>query len=370
MHIAIVGCGQLSRMLALAGIPLGIKFSFINDDKSKDTRCVDGLGNIVVLEAVWQSVHDTYKLYDALGKPDHVTIEKEQVNSALLQALDLFCPVYPKVSAIKACQHRHSQKTLLAKLSITSSPYLYNVSAHQAMQQLDLPLVVKSCREGYDGKNQWILNTPTDVIQFDLMVAQEANENATLSDYIIEAWMPYDKEVSQISVRSVNGEIIHYPLTENTNENGMLKRSIAPANHISEQTVKLVQTNMEKLLTSLDYVGVLAMECFVVTDELIVNELAPRVHNSGHWTQVGSMACQFENHLRAIYGSKLGSTKLLGVAGMINLIGSKKPSMDTLLKSSKLYWYNKLTRERRKLGHINYLSTDFDSLSRQMSLHN
>ncbi|MFT4929792.1 MAG: 5-(carboxyamino)imidazole ribonucleotide synthase [Phenylobacterium sp.] len=367
MHIAIVGCGQLSRMLALAGIPMGIKFSFLNDNKDQDTRCVDGLGHVVGLDAVWQSVDDTATLYQALGEPDHITIEKEHVNSDLLAALNLFCPIYPKVSAIKTCQHRHSQKRLLTSLSIATSPYLYGICARQAMQQLDLPLVVKSCREGYDGKNQWLLKTPEDVEQFDLMVAQDAQQNSALSEYIIEAWLPFEKEVSLISARSVGGEIIHYPLTENSNENGMLKRSIAPALHIPEQTVQLAQANMEKLLIELDYVGVLAMECFMVEGELIVNELAPRVHNSGHWTQVGSLTCQFENHLRAIGGSALGSTELLGIAGMVNLVGIEKPPLDVLSKSSKLYWYNKLIREQRKLGHINYLAKDFDSLSHQMA---
>ncbi|MEW6982195.1 5-(carboxyamino)imidazole ribonucleotide synthase [Colwelliaceae bacterium 6471] len=367
MHIAIVGCGQLSRMLALAGIPLGIKFSFINDDDHQDTACVDGLGTVVALDENWRNDSSLEPLYQALGKLDCITIEKEQVDSELLVALQAHVKIYPNIEAIKACQHRLAEKKLLENLSIATAPYLHNVSAQLAMQKLNLPMVVKSCREGYDGKNQWQLKTTKDVEDFDLLLRESANNNPALEDYIVEAWVPFEKEVSLISVRSVNGEIAHYPLTENTHESGILKSSIAPARQLTDRQTQLAQAYMEKLLTSLDYVGVLAMECFIKGDELVVNELAPRVHNSGHWTQMGSVTCQFENHVRALCGQVLGSTELLGSAGMVNLIGTDKPPLEALSKSSKLYWYNKSVRPMRKLGHINFLAANQESLDRQMN---
>jgi len=370
MHIAIVGCGQLSRMLALAGIPLGIQFSFIHDDEQQDTRCVDGLGTIVPLNKNWRDEQQAKQLYVALGKPDCITVEKEQVDSQLLILLQQYCHIYPNIEAVKACQHRLAERQLLQNLSIATAPYLYCASAAQAMKTLQLPMVVKSCLEGYDGKNQWVLKSITDVEEFDRLVNEGADKNPALADYIIEAWIPFETEVSLISVRSINGEIVHYPLTENSHEQGILKKSIVPATSLTAQHTQLAQTYMEKLLLTLDYVGVLAMECFVKGDELVVNELAPRVHNSGHWTQIGSITCQFENHVRAIAGLTLGSTRLMGAAGMINLIGTKKPPLDSLSDSSKLYWYNKLVRPNRKLGHINYLSDNLENLAQQMNAIN
>ena len=361
MRIAIVGCGQLSRMMALAGIPFGIQFSFINDGESDDTPCVDGLGKVVKLSEYWQEGQEAQSLFDALEKPDCVTVEKEQVDIEILRALAPFTQVNPCVDAVIACQHRHNEKSLLARLAIPSSPFLYCVSAKEAMEKLNLPMVVKSCSDGYDGKNQWVLKTIEDVENFDKL---------TVEDYIIEAWIKFEREVSIVSVRGLQGNIEHYTLTENVHESGILIKSIAPAPHISDALTKKAQTYMESILVDLNYVGVMAMECFVLNDDLIINELAPRVHNSGHWTQIGSVTCQFENHIRALAGIALGNTDTLGNVGMLNLIGTDIPSLDEMSKtlgdSSKLYWYNKVPRPGRKLGHINFLALNSNCLAEQM----
>jgi 5-(carboxyamino)imidazole ribonucleotide synthase len=361
MRIAIVGCGQLSRMMALAGIPFGIQFSFINDSDNDDTRCVDGLGKVVKLTDYWQEGQDAQRLFDALEKPDCVTVEKEQVDIKILEVLAPLTQVNPCVDAVKACQHRHNEKSLLARLTIPSSPSLYCVTANEAMEKLNLPMVVKSCSDGYDGKNQWVLKTVEDVENFDKL---------TVEDYIIEAWIKFEREVSIVSVRGLTGDIVHYTLTENLHTNGILIKSIAPAPHITDALTQKAQSYMESILVDLNYVGVMAMECFVLNDDLIINELAPRVHNSGHWTQIGSVTCQFENHIRALAGIALGSTETLGNVGMLNLIGTDIPTLDemsqTLGDSSKLYWYNKVPRPGRKLGHINFLALDSDCLAEQM----
>tara|TARA_R110001583_G_scaffold7720_3_gene37874 strand:- start:58593 stop:59711 length:1119 start_codon:yes stop_codon:yes gene_type:complete len=362
MRIAIVGCGQLSRMLALSGIPLGIQFSFIQDDISQSRECVEGLGIIEKspIKLAGNSGYDKQaivQLYQDLGKPDCITVEKEQVDLALLQALALLCPIYPGVEAIKACQHRGQEKQLLAKLGIPTSPYFYNQSALQAVKELGFPVMVKSCTEGYDGKNQWLIKTQADAEQFDQL---------GIDDYIIEAFVAFDKEVSLVSVRNKKGQIEHYSVTDNHHEQGILKHSIAPAINLSETAQLEAQGYMESLLNELDYVGVMAMECFVIGNQLMINELAPRVHNSGHWTQLGSITCQFENHIRALAGLSLGNTQQIAVTGMFNLIGTEKPPFDALTENVKLYWYNKTVKAQRKLGHINFIGENHQEIREKM----
>jgi len=363
MRIAIVGCGQLSRMLALAGMPLGIKFSFIHDDINQNRDCVEGLGIIKQSPSKTKDInrYDAQKieqLYQALGRPDCITVEKEQVDLELLQALAIFCPIYPSIAAIKACQHRGEEKQLLANLGIPTSPYFYNTSAKQAVQTLGYPVMVKSCTEGYDGKNQWLIKNRSDAEHFDELNVQ---------DYIIEAFVEFNKEISLISVRSKSGKIEHYSLTDNHHEQGMLKRSIAPALNISDNLKLQAQRYMESLLCELEYVGVMAMECFVIGDKLMINELAPRVHNSGHWTQLGSITCQFENHIRALAGLSLGSTQQISATGMFNIIGTECPPFEAIAENAKLYWYNKTVKSNRKLGHINFIGENQNMISQQMA---
>lgn len=362
MRIAIVGCGQLSRMMALSGLPLGIEFSFIHDDANKDRDCVQGLG---IIENSPSKINNSNsydpnaiaQLYQALGQPDCISVEKEQVDLALLEALADFCPIYPSIAAIQACQHRAKEKQLLTDLAIPTSAYLYNSSAQQAALTLAYPLMAKSCTEGYDGKNQWLIKNTADAEQFDRL---------KIEDYIIEGFIEFDKEISLISARSQSGQIEHYSLTENNHEQGMLRHSIAPALNIPDSVKIEAQAYMESLLNQLEYVGIMAIEFFVVGDRLMVNELAPRVHNSGHWTQLGSITCQFENHIRALAGLNLGSTEQIAATGMFNLIGTVQPPFDALTEKSKLYWYNKTPKAKRKLGHINFIVENQQLLKQQI----
>ena len=360
MRIAIVGCGQLSRMLALAGLPMGLKFSFINDNAQPDTTCIDGLGKVVA----WQLGDGFADLYAALGEPDIVTIEKEQLNVELLKGLQAFCPVYPNPEAVVVCQDRHQERLLLDKLNIPCSGYIYGEPLDVCAKKLALPLVIKSCREGYDGKNQWVLRTAGDAVALE---AEFAGAQPVNRDYIAEQFVAFDCEVSQVSARTRSGEICHYPLAENQHEKGILRQSIAPAPAATDHLQALAQQYTTSIANALNYVGVLAVEFFVCGEQLLVNELAPRVHNSGHWTQSGSQTCQFENHLRAITDAALGSTKPHGVAGMVNLIGIEKPSLNTLSANSKLYWYDKSVRAGRKLGHMNFDAADVETLTQKMS---
>ncbi len=350
MHIGIVGCGQLSRMLALAGKPMGIRFSFVADE-GEDTVCVDGLGPI----ARWKDGDDIAALYEALGRPDRITVEKEQVDLSLVEELQQHCPVHPNPKAFAAAQHRHREKQLLDSLNIPTSPYIYG---QPDPDKLPLPVVVKSCRDGYDGKNQWVLKTADDLEAFQA----QAHEG----ELIVERFIPFEREVSQVSVRREDGSILHYPLAENHHDKGILRESIVPAPNTSAQLESAAQAYIRRIMEALDYVGVMAMECFVVEDGLLINELAPRVHNSGHWSQSGSATCQFENHIRAVADLPLGSTQVFGVAGMINLIGIEKPDLKVITETSKLHWYEKSVRPGRKLGHINVIADHYDTLKQSM----
>ncbi|MBC6428465.1 MAG: 5-(carboxyamino)imidazole ribonucleotide synthase [Cellvibrionales bacterium] len=358
MRIAIVGCGQLSRMLALAGIPMGIKFSFIAEG-DEDSRCVEQLGSVVR----WQpgannNNNNVGDLYAALGKPLLLTVEKEQVDTDILYALQEYCTVHPNPAAFAACQHRYREKQLLEKLSIPCVDYCYGLPADAQAAGLDLPLVVKSCRHGYDGKNQWVLKTARDLADF---LGQAREER-----YIVERQVAFEREISQVSVRSIKGEICHYPLTENWHERGMLVRSLAPAPGVSASLRRCAQDYVCRIMEALDYVGVLAMECFVVGDELLVNELAPRVHNSGHWTQSGGLCSQFENHLRALFGMPLGSARMPGAVGMFNLIGIERPPLDCAPADGALHWYDKTVRRGRKLGHINFCGATVEAVGEEI----
>lgn len=355
MHIAIVGCGQLSRMLALAGIPLGFTFSFIAEHEGEDTSCVQHLGRVVHRHPKLTAEG----LYEELGRPKVLTVEKEQIDPALLVELGQYCAVHPNPKAFATLHDRLSEKELLEQLQIMSAPHAYGVSAAEAAQRLGLPIVVKSCRDGYDGKHQRILRDERDIMDFD--------RGGFDQHCIFEQWIPFEKEVSLISVRGLSGQVCHYPITENIHDRGMLAQSIAPGRDISAAMSATAQDYITQVMEALDYVGVIAMECFVLGEQILVNEIAPRVHNSGHWTQAGCASSQFENHIRAITGLPLGNTISRGVSGMVNLIGTSAPPQRAFSLNSTLHWYNKSIRPGRKLGHVNFFGNSHDELIRDMN---
>lgn len=358
MRVAIVGCGQLARMLAFSGIPLGINFSFLaNDGEHSDTRCVQGLGNIVH----WHNELEGEDLYQALGNPDVLTFEKESVDINTIESLSGFCDIAPSFKALSVSQHRRSEKELLSSLSIPTARFGYADNASQLTQlvtQLGLPVVVKSVSQGYDGKQQWHIKAACDI--------DSIPNDAVVNGVIVEQWIAFSKEVSLIGVRNKSGEVRCYPLTENIHRDGILIRSIAPAPELAEEHEQQARGYLGQLLNTLDYVGVMAMECFVTPEGLLVNELAPRVHNSGHWTQEGAVTCQFENHIRAITGLALGETKAHGFAGMVNLLGPHSPPRHLLSDNSTLHWYDKLDRAGRKLGHVNFIARSRQLLETEM----
>lgn len=358
MKIAIVGGGQLARMLALAGTQLGMEFSFLLDAKDRhETQCIDGLGDTVLLD----EYSDGGDLYEALGCPDLVTLEKEQIDVAVLEALNQYCPVYPSPDAFRLCSYRERQKSLLQQSGIPTAPFIYLPTGGELPRELEalgLPLVAKSTNHGYDGRNQFVLQ---DKQQLQAFYSQGRD-----GSWIVEQKIAFQREVSIVAARSVTGEMAFYPAVENHHRNGVLIYSISPAPAIPEQDWLSLVGYAKKIFQALDYVGVMAIECFVTPEGLMVNELAPRVHNSGHWTSNGARTCQFENHLRAVAGLPLGATDSVGYSAMVNLLGIDTPPLDLLGSRSSLHWYKKRGRPGRKVGHINLHNQSLHALYRDV----
>lgn len=345
MHIAIIGCGQLARMMALAGWHLGFKFSFLAEE-GEATRCVEGLGCI----ARRSPGATPREIYMALGAPDVVTVERENVDLELLRGLVPLCDVRPGAGAVAVCGNRALEKSTLDELGLPTAPYRVVHTALQvsdAADDLGLPVVVKSLTEGYDGKAQWRLHSPADLQAF-------CSEQST-GNWLVEAWVDFKCEVSFIAARSSRGEIAMYPPTHNVHRDGILLTSVAPAPDLPDSLREQGERCIRVLLEALDYVGVLAMECFVTDAGLLINELAPRVHNSGHWTLRSSAASQFENHLRAITGLGMGATRSRGHDAILNILGAydREDLLRSLPGCASLTDYNKTFAPGRKVGHVN-----------------
>ena len=344
-RIGIIGGGQLARMMALAGWHMGVEFSFLASE-GESTRCVEGLGKVVVLSPG----QSPQQLYAALGEPDVITVERERVDLELLRGFTPLCAVHPNPDAVEACGDRFKEKQLLDSVRLPSAPYRITESAQQvaeAARTLGLPVVVKNPTEGYDGKQQWHLY---DEAQLRAFIAENPP-----GQWLVESRIQFEREVSMVAARSANGDIEIYPPTENRHHNGILLASVAPAAEMPATLMADCEAYIRTLLAAMDYVGVAAMECFVTAEGLLINELAPRVHNSGHWTMLGEATSQFENHLRAILGMTLGTTSTARFHGMVNILGEydREQALGGLSANTALHDYNKTPAPLRKRGHIN-----------------
>ncbi|VUD69100.1 N5-carboxyaminoimidazole ribonucleotide synthase [Thalassocella blandensis] len=358
-RIAIIGGGQLARMMALDGIPMGISFSFLVEH-GEDTRCVNNLGDIVTRSADQSS----QALYEALGQPTVITVEKEHVDIPLLRELQSLCPVYPNPDGLEKFKNRLSEKRFLQSLEIPLAAFQEVTSREeleQAINTLAKPIFLKSQEQGYDGYNQYKI---TDDNAADVLSSIEFP-----SQWVAESFVDFQREVSFIAVRSTSNKVRIYPAVENYHHNGTLLTSLAPAPELSDDQIERAKSYLKKIVKAVDYVGVICMECFVCGDDILVNEIAPRVHNSGHWTSKGALTSQFENHVRAVSDLPLGSTEALGISGMLNLLGVTLSAEQACDAHSFLTLYGKTTRPRRKLGHVtvNYNNYD-DAITRVKTL--
>jgi 5-(carboxyamino)imidazole ribonucleotide synthase len=354
-HIAIFGCGQLAQMTAQAGIKLGLRFSFVADT-GEDTRCVDSLGNIVISEPSQSAVD----LFNALGQPDIITVEKEMVDAELLKALKTLTMVYPCNDSIRIAQNRIREKNYIRECGIPTADFEIVTSKEQLFdlsESFGLPIYIKAAESGYDGYHQWRIKSNADIEQLGLLDAIDKGVSL-----IAEKHVSYQREVSVIAARSADGSVVMYPLMENRHEEGVLIATIAPAPKLASALEAQAFDFMSRLLTKMDYVGILTMECFETGAGIVVNELAPRVHNSGHWTIEGSATSQFENHCRAIADMPLGKTGVKKIMGLVNMLGKHGNPKDFSSAHYFYHDYGKSERARRKLGHVTLCASSLEEL--------
>lgn len=351
MRIGIIGAGQLGQMLGLAAQQLGDSCRFIDPSAAPPAASAG-----TVIQAAFD---DSAALAELAGSCDVVTYEFENVPVEALSTLTGRVPVYPPPSALRQAQDRLAEKRLFASLDIPLPAFFTVDSANDlryAAISIGLPLVVKTRRMGYDGKGQAVLR--------DLQQVEAVSEQLGPSGLIAEQWIEFDYEVSAIGARNIGGEIVTYPLTRNEHVDGILRMSRAPVD--DPGLTDRAGAYMRRLLEHLEYVGVLALELFVVGDRLLANEFAPRVHNSGHWTIEGTTASQFTNHLLAITNRPLLEPKLHGHAGMLNLIGDI-PDAVRQLQRGHLHDYGKAARPGRKLGHITIVAASAAERDRELA---
>ena len=340
--VGILGGGQLARMMVLAGAPLGVRFVVL--DPAEDA-CASPLAPMVT-----GGFSDVAALEAFASRADVATFDFENVPSASADALLKRLPVYPDPRALAVAQDRLAEKTLFGELGIPVAPFAVvdtRAQLDEAIGLVGAPCILKTRRLGYDGKGQFRLRSPADAdAAWDALGAQ-----ASTVGLLLEGFVDFDRELSVVAVRDRQGGFRSWALTENWHVDGVLSASLAPA-RVSDALATLAIDHARKLADALDYVGVFALELFCRDDELLANEMAPRVHNSGHWTIEGAQTSQFQNHLRAVLGLPLGSTRMLGHACMLNWLG-EMPAPEPVLGEPTGHWhdYGKAAREGRKVGH-------------------
>ncbi len=345
--VGIVGGGQLARMLAIAGIPLNLNFAFL--DPSGDS-CAAPLGTYL------KGAYDDSEYLSYIAKhADVVTYEFENVPDSSVKYLSSHVPVFPSPDALAVARDRLHEKNLFTQLAIPTVPYEAVNSLgglNTAVEKIGFPSILKTRVFGYDGKGQRILYGPEDI--------SPAWNDFGDFPMVLERMVDFDRELSCIAVRARDGKTAFYPPSQNVHQKGILR--VAWSRPEDKMTLQIQEYTL-KVLDKLDYVGVLAIEFFQVGNVLLANEIAPRVHNSGHWTIEGAQTSQFENHLRAILGLPLGTTEPVGFTAMINCIG-QVPDMEAVMKipGAHFHWYGKKLLKGRKIGHITIRSENQEDL--------
>ena len=352
MKVGVIGGGQLGRMLSLAGTPLGMQFTFL--DPAVDA-CAAAVGEHLL------GGYDSQEHLQQLAQTvDLVTFEFESVPAETVAFLEQFVPVYPSANALRIARDRWFEKSMFKALGIPTTEFadvLSQADLEAAVAQIGLPAVLKTRTLGYDGKGQKVLREAADVVD---AFAYLGNVPC-----ILEGFVAFSGEVSLIAVRGRDGEVLSYPLVHNVHNDGILHLSVASDEHPLQA---LAQDYAERVLKELDYVGVLAFEFFEVDGGLKANEIAPRVHNSGHWTIEGAECSQFENHLRAVAGLPLGSVEKVGHSAMLNFIGSIPATADVVaVADCHLHDYSKAFKPGRKVGHATLRSQSAQRLQEQIA---
>jgi len=355
MRVGVLGSGQLGKMLALAGRPLDIDFIFYGPDPQP---CAAGLGEVVIAE-----FSNAEKINYFLNKVDVVTAESEHIPTELLASISKLKPVYAQTEAIAIAQNRDKEKQFLQSLDIPLAKFTLIDDADSVLQLLnDSPngIIIKTCLDGYDGKGQVSIAANTSRSDIENILSDMGSQ-----PLVAEQRLSFDREVSLVCVRNPQGDERFYQLTNNLHADGILRRSV-----ISPDDPLFIQAKdyATRVLDKLEYVGVMCFEFFDCDGQLITNEIAPRVHNSGHLTIEGAITSQFENHVRAICNMPLGATELAGYSVMYNLIGDE-PDVTNLLSinGSHVHIYGKAARANRKLGHVTFSFDSMDALNKAIT---
>jgi 5-(carboxyamino)imidazole ribonucleotide synthase len=328
-------------MLALSAYPLNVNSLFLD-------RRADAPG-AQVAPILLGELEDPARLAELAARSDVLTFDWENISGASLKALEHMTLIRPPRAALEVCQDRLQEKALLTALKIPVAAHAAVDSLadlERAVRQLGARGILKTRRLGYDGKGQFALHHAADLPEAWARIGQEG--------LIYERFQDFSREVSIIGARSATGQIAYYPLAANTHAGGVLRYTVAP--YANPPLERLARRHLKKVMEHLDYVGVLTIEYFVVEGRLVANEMAPRVHNSGHWTIEGAVTSQFANHIRAICDLPLGSTRAVGHGAMVNFLGNMPPIEALLsLDGVSFHDYGKEPRPGRKLGHCTIL---------------
>ncbi len=352
-RIGIIGGGQLAQMLAHSVKHLGIQCTVLDPHRACCARsqCDQIVGNYDDIESLKQLALES----------DVVTYEFENV-SASAAVIEDIAEIHPSTKALAVAQDRHIERQMFDDLGIAIPKYepiddLESLEA--ALQSVGTPAILKARRLGYDGKGQVLINDPE----------HGADALKTIGEVpaILDQFVAFEREISIVAARDKAGNIVFYPLAENVHRGGILRVSKAPAREVSEAVDIQAQDAARKILEKFDYVGVLAVEFFQIGKgndaRLVANEIAPRVHNTGHWTIEGAQTSQFENHMRAVMGMDLGSTDPIGHSAMVNIIGNEpRPGALDAMPEAFVHMYGKAPRSGRKIGHVTLNASSADEL--------
>lgn len=346
--IGILGGGQLGRMMALSAREMGLRVVVL--EPAEDSPCGQ-----VADHQIAAGYEDREGIQNLAAISDVVTYEFENIDAVSANWLEENAYLPQGSRLLSVTQHRLKEKETLVKSGVPVAPYMpvsNEEMLQEALQHLGYPSVLKTCRGGYDGKGQVVIRQERDIEKAASLLEKE-------TDCVLEAWVEFEKEISVILTRSVSGEVKSFPIAENIHRDNILHKTIAPA-RITTKTAEQAKLLAGSIATELELVGTLAVEMFVAKDgSLYVNELAPRPHNSGHYTIEACETSQFDQHVRAVCNWPLGNTDLIKPAVMINLLGEHH---ETVLREigklgeAKLHLYGKKeAKAKRKMGHITVL---------------
>ena len=342
--IGILGGGQLARMMALAGYPLGFNFVFFDP---KASACAGQVGSLTVGD-----YSNEVAIEEFCQQVDYVTLDFENVPVETLRQIAKKKPVFPSPDVLAIAQDRLLEKQFCHSIGVPTAEFepINGLSELKfAARKYDFSAILKTRRMGYDGKGQFLIKSEQDI--------QQIPDDVFDNDLILEGMVRFEREVSVIVARTPSGDIKTWPLCENKHKEGILTTTMVPAkpHDLDDKAFEYAV----KMAESLQYVGVMVVEFFQTKDQVMVNEFAPRVHNSGHWTIEGAHTSQFENHLRAGLGLPLGDTGMKGMAAMLNWIGAFPEKLHELTDVG-LYWhiYGKAPRPGRKIGHATLTASD------------